>query len=71
MALSRLETAIAKRVEVIAAQDELVAEANARVATAVLQVVGISGLTRATIILGVPKGLLRRQLASAKQGCSK
>ena len=62
----RLESALAKRGQIIAAQDELVAEAEAGVAVAAAGVVSVSGFARATVILGTSPAALRRQLAVAK-----
>lgn len=66
-AVGRLATTTAKRAEAIAAQDELVAQVEGQVAATAAGVVEVSGLERAAAILGVPKGVLRRQLASARR----
>jgi hypothetical protein len=62
----RLQSALAKREQVIAAQNELVAEAEAGVALAAATVVSVSGFNRATAILGATPAALRRQVAAAK-----
>ncbi len=66
-ALGRLEAVASKRAEAIAAQDELVARAEAQVSIAATSVVEVSGFERASVILGVPKGSLRRQLSASRQ----
>jgi regulator of protease activity HflC (stomatin/prohibitin superfamily) len=65
-ATARLDTAAARRNQVILAQEKVVAEAEARVAEAARKVVKVSGFERASVILGIPKGTLRRHLATAK-----
>jgi hypothetical protein len=66
-AVGRLAATTARRAEVIAAQDELVAQAEARVAIAASEVMEVSGLDRASVILAVPKGCLRRQLTATRR----
>ena len=65
-AVGRLATTTARRAEVIASQDELVTQAEVHVAVAAAEVVEVSGLERASVILGVPKGSLRRQLTASR-----
>jgi hypothetical protein len=66
VAVGRLAATTARRAEVIAAQDELIRQAMAHVAVAAAEVIEVSGLERASVILGVPKGSLRRQLAGSR-----
>lgn len=66
-AVGRLAATTARRAEVIAGQDELIAQAEAYVAVAAAEVIEVSGLDRAGVILGVPKGSLRRQMTAAKK----
>jgi len=66
-ALATLKTAVAKRADLVAIQDELVAVAQSGVALAAGHLVEVSGIDRAALILGLPKGSLRRQLASVKR----
>lgn len=61
-----LQSALAKREQVIAAQNKLVAEAETGVAVAAAKVVSVSGFGRATAILGATPAALRRQVAVAK-----
>ncbi len=51
----------------VAAHAESVAQAEAEVFASATEVVEVSGLERAALILGVATGVLRRQLAAAKQ----
>jgi hypothetical protein len=66
LATARLESVVAKRAEVISAQDVLVAGAETDVAVAAAGVVAVSGFARAAAILGVSPGALRRLLGVAK-----
>jgi hypothetical protein len=66
-AVGRLAATTTRRAEVIAGQDQLISHAEAHVAAAAAEVIEVSGLDRAAVILGVPKGLLRRQLTAAKR----
>jgi hypothetical protein len=66
-AVGRLAATTARRAEVIAGQDELIAHAEGHVAVAAAEVIQVSGLDRAAVILGVPKGSLRRQMTVARQ----
>jgi regulator of protease activity HflC (stomatin/prohibitin superfamily) len=65
-ATARLDSAAARRNRVILAQDKVVAEAEAKVTEAARKVVRVSGFERAAVILGIPKGTLRRHVATTK-----
>lgn len=64
-ACARLENALQKRAELLAAQDRAVAAVERDVAVAAAGVVAVSGFPRARAILGTTAASLRRQLALA------
>ena len=65
-ALVRLDTAICRRAEVLAAQDALVATASAEVAAAVSAVAQVMGVDLAAAMLDLPKAEVRLATKSAK-----
>lgn len=64
---AKLEATVARRADVLAAQDELVAAAESDVAESAVRLVEVSGFDRAVLILGTPKGTFRRRVATVKR----
>ena len=58
--LARLNTAMSRRVQVLAEQDELVVAANAQVTAAVLTAVQVMGVDVAASVLDLSKAEVRR-----------
>jgi hypothetical protein len=65
---AKLEATVVRRADVLAAQDELVRDAESDLAESAARLVEVSGFDRALLILGTAKGVLRRQLAAVKRG---
>ena len=65
-ALARLEAVTARRAEVLAAQDLLVADANAEVAAAVVTAAQLMGADVAATLLDVSRAEVRRLTKAAR-----
>ena len=65
-ALARLEAVTSRRAEVLAAQDGLVAAANAEVAAAVVTAAKVMGADVAATLLDVSKAEVRRAMKAAQ-----